>query len=50
MAGEREGARKAVRLFDVAAIRRVPGGIASHKATLLVLGPERPHPGVDARR
>lgn len=35
------------RVFDVDAIRRVPGGIASHRMTLELLGPEShpPAPG-----
>ena len=50
MDGEREAARKPARVFDVEAIRRVPGGIASHRVTQVVLGPARPSPGADVRR
>lgn len=46
-AGPRPAAKK---VFDVDAIRRVPGGIASQHATLLVLGPQTPSPAADAPR
>ncbi|PCC67622.1 hypothetical protein SAMN02745121_02257 [Nannocystis exedens] len=46
-AGPRPAAKK---VFDVDAIRRVPGGIASHRATLQVLGPQTPSPAADAPR
>jgi hypothetical protein len=38
------------RVFDVDAIRRVPGGIASHRVTLELLGPDRPGPDETERR
>jgi hypothetical protein len=43
------GPRPAAKVFDVDAIRRVPGGIASHRATLVVLSPERPQPPGERR-
>ena len=51
MGGVQVGPRPAAQVkFDVDAVRRVPGGIASHRATLQVLGPDRPCPAADARR
>lgn len=38
------------RVFDVDAVRRVPGGIASHRETIVVIGPRRPAPDADAPR
>jgi hypothetical protein len=48
--GEREGPRATARVFDVEVVRRVPGGIASHRMTLAVLGPDRPPTLPDQRR
>ncbi|MDC0715511.1 hypothetical protein [Nannocystis bainbridge] len=43
MGGVQAGPRPAAqKVFDVDAIRRVPGGIASHHATTQVLSPQRP--------
>lgn len=38
------------RVFDVDALRRVPGGIASHRETITVIGPQRPPESEDPRR
>ena len=38
------------RVFDVDAVRRVPGGIASHRETVAVIGPKRPPPAGERPR
>lgn len=38
------------RVFDVDAVRRIPGGIASHRETVAVLGPQRPPPEDERKR
>lgn len=37
-------------VFDVGAITRVPGGIASHRATIQVIGPHTTPAAADQRR
>jgi hypothetical protein len=37
-------------VFDVDAVRRVPGGIASHRETVAVIGPKRPPPAGERPR
>jgi hypothetical protein len=47
--GEARGAARGGKTYDLGAVRRVPGGIASHRVTIQLVAPARPPAAADAR-